>query len=92
MKTLGCRAVSLMAKAMMFCLFGLLSVALGADKVELPRVAIIQLANHTINLKVQDKIANLLRESLGEMGYDLVHMDSLRAGMRANAMAEAIPS
>ena len=86
MKTLGCRAVSLMAKAMMFCLFGLLSVALGADKVELPRVAIIQLANHTINLKVQDKIAILLRESLDEMGYDIVHMDSLRAGMRANRL------
>ncbi len=77
---------SLVAKAMMLCLFGPLSDASGTVNSELPRMAIIPLANYTNSLKAHDQVTKLLRASLTEMGFDLVDNDSLRAGMRANRL------
>ena len=53
---------------------------------DLPRIAIVPLANYSNSLKAHDLVTSLLRESLSDMGYDLVDNDSLRAGMRATRL------
>lgn len=78
--------VSFAAKVMMLCLFGPLSIATGTAKDELPKLAIVPLANYTNSLKAHDQVTQLLRENLSEMGFGLVDNDSLRAGMRANRL------
>ena len=53
---------------------------------DLPKIAIVPLANYSNSLKAHDLVTSLLRESLSDMGYDLVDNDSLRAGMRATRL------
>lgn len=77
---------NLLAKLMMFCLFGPLSMTIAAVNSDLPKVAIVPLANYTNSLKAHERVTGLLREGLLDKGYKLVDNDSLRAGMRANRL------